>query len=355
MNKFGCISHTAQGAYWINRVVEKLSERPLWDVTAWDVTARPGTAALPSAIPGIDPRSHSLRIKGMSILRMAFLTALLPACTPLGMLDYIVPDNGYRPVVDISFGPHPRQAMDLYLPNTPVSKPVPAVLFFYGGSWKNGQRAHYRFVGQALTSRGIAVAVADYRLFPEVRFPTFVEDGAKALGMLHQTAAEYGLDRDRIFLAGHSAGAHLAALLALNPHYLKNTGLDKSAIAGFIGLAGPYAFNPLSYKTSRKVFQPVKDNIDSARPITFANEESPPSLLLHGKEDETVVPGNTKTLARRLDQVGVKSVVRLYSDVGHPGIILAMAKPFQGKAPVIEDIIAFIASTQPTRALSTTD
>jgi acetyl esterase/lipase len=325
--------------------------------------APPETAAWPSVARHSDLWGHLFRIKGMRIFRAAFLAALLPACTPLGILDYIVPDNGYRPVVDISYGSHHRQALDLYLPNMPAAKPAPVVLFFYGGSWKNGQRAHYRFVGQALASQGIAVAVADYRLFPEVRFPAFVEDGAKALAMLHQTAPKYGLDRDRIFLAGHSAGAHLAALLAFNPHYLKDAGLDKSAIAGFIGLAGPYAFNPLSYEASREVFQPAKDNIDTARPVTFANKESPPALLLHGKEDETVVSGNTETLARRLNQVGVKAVVRLYPDIGPAGIVLAMAKPFQGKTPVIEDIIDFIASrkkggilsTKSARALSTTD
>ncbi|MDX1486141.1 MAG: alpha/beta hydrolase [Alphaproteobacteria bacterium] len=289
----------------------------------------------------------------MTLLRVsafAALASLLSACSPLYALDLLVPDSGYKLVEAIAYGPGPRRKLDLYVPVSAPGRPVPVVVFFYGGSWKNGKRGHYRFVGQALASRGIAVAVADYRLYPQVRFPAFVEDGARAVAAVVARTAEHGLDPERVFLMGHSAGAHLAALLALDARYLRTAGLSQRAIAGWIGLAGPYAFDPLAYDASRPVFASAADDIDRARPITHVSASAPPALLLHGTADKTVVPDNTEALAAALRKRRVKAETNLYSGVGHVGIIVAAASPFQDHAPVISDILRFVgAAPEPSK------
>ena len=272
----------------------------------------------------------------------AAVTSALAACSPLTALDTFVPVKGYLKVGNICYGPLPRQTLDLYLPKASHWSNTPAVLFFYGGSWRNGKRSHYRFIGQALASRGIAVAVIDYRVYPSVRFPALVEDGANATSLLIRLAPKYGIDPDCLFLMGHSAGAHIAALLALDKSYLANAHVSPSAIAGLIGLAGPYAFKPLSYDTSRPVFMPVQKDVATAQPITHVSVNAPPALLLHGDADKTVTPWNTQKLARASEKLGVPTRTKIYPKIGHARIILSIAAPFRGDPPALRDIVDFI-------------
>ena len=265
----------------------------------------------------------------------------LSACSPMRLLDAVVPDTGYRLVADIAYGADPRQAFDLYLPATASAKPALA-MFFYGGSWKSGRRQDYRFVGQALASRGIAVAVADYRTYPQVQFPAFMEDAAAATAKLVVVAQRHGVDGNRVFLIGHSAGAHMAALLALDERYLAGQGLGKSRIAGVVGLAGPYSFDPLEFSSTRPIFETVRGDIDRARPVAHAGVGAPPMLLLHGSWDRTVYPLNTEKLTDTLRRHGGQVESRFYPGIGHLRIILAFAEPFNGAPDVVGDVIDFV-------------
>ncbi|HSZ11474.1 MAG TPA: hypothetical protein VK759_04820, partial [Rhizomicrobium sp.] len=96
------------------------------------------------------------------------------------LADLLIPRTGYRVRRDLAYGVEARQKLDLYIPKS-LAGPTPVLLYFYGGSWQAGSKAHYRFLGQAFASRGVIVAVADYRLFPPIHFPDFVTDSALAL------------------------------------------------------------------------------------------------------------------------------------------------------------------------------
>ncbi|WP_254606600.1 alpha/beta hydrolase, partial [Sphingomonas bacterium] len=160
------------------------------------------------------------------------------ACSPLRTFDAVVPkDGGVRLVVrGAAFGPDPRQRLDVYAPkDTPANgRSRPVIVFFYGGSWSSGTRAGYSFVGRALAARGFVVAIPDYRLVPQVRFPAFLRDNAAAVRWVRGHIAASGGDPDRLVLAGHSAGAYDAAMLALDPRWL---GADRAAVRGWAGLA----------------------------------------------------------------------------------------------------------------------
>jgi len=272
----------------------------------------------------------------------AGLLLILGACSPLTVLNAAIPKDGYVAHDGIAYGPEARQQLDVY---TPVdgNQPASVVVFLYGGSWKRGDRANYRFIAEALTSRGHVTVIPDYRVYPDVRFPTFVEDSAAAVAWVREHIDAFGGDPDRIFLMGHSAGAHIAALLILDERYLTEVEVPDTAVRGMIGLAGPYAFDPLQYRSTRPVFIDTPD-LDMARPITFVDGQKMPFLLLHGEDDTTVYPANSKEFASRIRSAGGSARDLEYDDLGHIGIVLALAKPFRERAPVLEDASAFIDS-----------
>lgn len=275
------------------------------------------------------------------VKRFGVLAALagLPACSPLGLLDAVVPTGGYVREAGIDYGDGPRQQLDLYRPPE-ASGPRPVVVFFYGGGWRTGDRGDYRFVGQALAAEGFVVAIPDYRLYPQVRFPAFVEDGAAAVSWVAANVERYGGDPDRIFLAGHSAGAHIATMLALDRRYLAAAGTPTAVPAGAAGLAGPYDWVPSG--EIRRILAADEPGGRSAIPIDAAGPAAPAMLLQTGTDDDTVDPGNATRLAVRLRGAGRPVDVISYPGIGHAGILGALASPLTGLAPVRRDLVAWL-------------
>lgn len=267
------------------------------------------------------------------------LIPLAAACTPLNVVDQLTPRDGYRVTLAVAYGQEPRQRYDLYQPTEPRLG-SPTIVFFYGGSWQAGNRADYRFVAQAFTSAGYRVAIPDYRLYPDVTFPAFVQDAAAAVA--HITRRE----QTPVIVMGHSAGAHLALLITLDQRYLAAENLTVTdTITAAIGLAGPYDFRPLS-ATMTQILAPTGDSAPS-QPITAARGDAPPVLLMHGALDAIVQPGNTDRLAARLNALSGDVTVRRYSAIGHLSLIGALAGPMRFLAPVRADILAYLRRFEP--------
>lgn len=281
-----------------------------------------------------------LPFRARRLLPTFMLLVLLSACSPLKTFNAVIPkDRGAAQVGrDLAFGPDRRQRLDLYRPTAsgPAGR-LPVIVFLYGGSWSSGEKAGYRFVGQALAARGFLVAVPDYRLVPEVRYPAFLEDNAAAVRWVAANAERFGADPARVVLVGHSAGAYNAAMLALDPRWL---GSGRRAIRGWVGLAGPYDFLPLDGPVTRATFGQAGD-LPATQPINFASADDPATLLLHGTKDQTVLPRNSQRLGSLLAGKGVKAQVKLYPGLGHVGILTAFARPLRGQAPVVNDVTTF--------------
>ncbi|MDN5937253.1 MAG: alpha/beta hydrolase [Salinisphaera sp.] len=266
---------------------------------------------------------------------------LLTGCSGQAVINTLTPTWGYRLHADIAYGEQPRQKLDVYVPDDAVAG-APVVVFFYGGRWSEGQKEHYKFVGEALTSRGYITAIPDYRLYPQVTFPAFVEDGARAIAWMHAHISEYGGDPNKLFVMGHSAGAHIAAMLATDARYLAAVGGGPAWLAGMIGLAGPYDFLPITAADLKIIFGP-KSAWPASQPVHFVDGDEPPMLLLHGKADTTVSPKNSIALARAVEQTGGRAKLILYPGVGHIRLIATMAFLLRWLAPPqLDDLDAFV-------------
>lgn len=272
------------------------------------------------------------------ILVLAMTVFWLTGCTELQLLNATVSHRGYVRTVNIPYGNDPRQKLDVYLPRK-MASPARVVVFFYGGSWRDGSKTDYRFVGQALTSRGFIVVLPDYRLYPAVTFPAFVEDGAVAVRWVRDNISTYGGDTNHIYLMGHSAGSHIAALLTLDSHYLKAVGLNRNVIRATATLSGPYDFtlNP----RDRPVFGKATNDttIDpNFEPITFVDGKEPPMLLVQGLRDKIVAPSNAINLAARIREAGGSVEYISYPKRGHGAVVVALVWPYQWLAPMLDNV-----------------
>lgn len=286
----------------------------------------------------------------MTLSRAALIAtlcaALLAGCSPASILNATVPRDGVAALRGIAYGDGPRRMLDVYR-NTGAAGPVPLVVFLYGGSWRMGERGTYAFLATPLAARGAVVVVPDYRLYPEVAFPGFLDDNAQAVAWAVAHAGELGADPRRVFIVGHSAGAYNAAMLALDPRWLAHAGLDRAGIAGVAGLAGPYDFLPMTDPDIIPVFAPVADG-PASQPVSYVDGRNPPLLLLAGDADTTVRPGNTRSLAARVAAAGGPVQSRIYPGLGHVGIVTAFTPLFRRRAPVLDDVWRFITAQRPT-------
>jgi acetyl esterase/lipase len=236
---------------------------------------------------------------------------------------------------DMAYGPDPRQKLDIYMPRQ-SSGPLPMVLFVHGGSWQEGNKRGYGFVGRALAARGFMTLVMNYRLHPKNRYPAFVDDVALALRWAADNGKSLGGNPDKLFAIGHSAGAYDIAMAVLDERYAAT----RPKLSGAVTMAGPFDFLPLDSKTTIKVFGDVPD-LPSTQPINHVTANAPPFLILHGSADTTVFPRNAVALNKALRANAVFSELKFYEGTSHVGILLAIAKPFR-KTPVLEDAVRFM-------------
>jgi acetyl esterase/lipase len=277
----------------------------------------------------------------------ALATLLLAGCagTLFGALNAGAPRHGIAPGPSVEFAPDRGLALDVYRPQRSDGG-APIVVFYFGGSWQDGNRARYAFAGRALAARGMVAVLPDYRLYPAVRFPAFMEDAADAVAWTHANARRLGADPARLYVMGHSAGAQIAALLATDERWLARAGLPAGVLAGAIAVSGPHDLRPEGYPDLEDLFGP-RAQWPQARPVEFVDGREPPFLLVHGTDDDTVWPTHSEELARRLRAVGVPVRLRLYDGMGHVRPLLALRWP--RLAPVLDDTAGFVGTRRAAR------
>ena len=287
-------------------------------------------------------------MKWIALLSLASFVVFASGCTSVAFLiaNSATLTGRYDRSTAHSYGPESRQRLDVYSPKDARDRPV--VVFFYGGSWTSGRRGLYRFVGAALAERGMVTVVPDYRLYPQVKFPLFLDDGALAVAWVQKHAQEFGGDPQRIVLMGHSAGGHEAAFLAYDRQLLQKAGAHPEWIVGFVGLSGPYALEP-DTKILNTIFASPYTEAEW-QPVRFVTPQSPPTLLVHGTADDVVAIEHTEKLRDVLQANHVRVETHFYPDKGHADTVAAMSVLARGRAPVLDQSVSFIESVTALRA-----
>jgi acetyl esterase/lipase len=283
------------------------------------------------------------------------MAGALCACSAItfGIANAPAAFGAFERQADIAYGSDARQKLDVYVPKVEEASARPVVVFWYGGSWQRGSKSDYRFVGAALADRGYVTVLPEYRLYPEVKFPDFLDDAARAVAWVQQHAQEFGGDPHRVVLMGHSAGAHTAAFLALNHEFLAKRGANPDWIAGLVGLSGPYVLAP-NTRALNRIFAPPWGESDW-QPVRFVDAQAPPTFLAHGLDDGLVSVVQTQKLRDALEARGVRVETELYPDTGHAATIAAFSKAARGSAPTLDQAVAFLGSLTAPSSTARTD
>ncbi|WP_075257716.1 alpha/beta hydrolase [Herbaspirillum camelliae] len=297
-------------------------------------------------------------VPGKAALILAGATALLGsliACSPLTAINAVTPASTYLKTEGVPYAgsDNARQQLDVYRPADTASTPPqgrPVVVFFYGGSWNQGSRKDYAFVGEALASRGVIAVLPDYRLYPEVSYPDFLQDSAQAVAWTLRSLQALGGDPQRVFVMGHSAGAYNAAMMALDARWLDAAGATPAQLRGWIGLAGPYDFLPIENPDVKPVFH-FPDSPPDSQPVRHVQASAPPALLIASHQDKLVsATRNTGGLAALLRQHGVPVVETYFDNTSHASLVGSLARPLRFIAPTLDEVSRFIDAPPPRTA-----
>ncbi len=276
---------------------------------------------------------------------LAMLLVLAAAVPALAQVTIFSPfniaeamDKGVKKSTDVPYADGQRKKLDVYRPED-VKGSSPVVMFIYGGSWRAGDKFEYEFVGRALAAAGFVTVIADYRLWPEVKYPEFLEDNAQAMRWIQDNIAGYGGDPKRFFLAGHSAGAYNAVMLGLDSSFRREYDVTMP-IRGIAGLSGPYNFYPFEYDQVRDTFGPAPSP-EGTQPINLVTADAPPIFLASGTTDPIVRVQNSEELAKKLKANNVWVTEKYYEGMGHLEPVLAMGAMMRFRMPVLNDVVEF--------------
>lgn len=241
------------------------------------------------------------------------------------------------------YGPGPRGKLNIWVPTgTKKSDRRPVIVWLYGGGWYSGERDDYGFAGRAFAKQGFVVVIPDYRIVPEGHWPDFLEDSAAAVAWTEKHIGDYGGDASRLALAGHSAGAYNAAMIALDPQWLQAAGSDASVIRGVAGLAGPYDFAPFEKGGRADVAMGDIRPVEKTQPIHFVRADAPPLWLGHGTADTVVRVRNSERLAAAMAKVGGSAQLRRYDGLSHNDLVMALTGPLSYKGPILAEATDFL-------------
>lgn len=238
---------------------------------------------------------------------------------------------------DISYGSQSYNRADVYRQDRGSAHPV--VVFLYGGGWQSGSKERVAYVGAALARKGFAVVIPEFRHFPAAGLSDILSDNAKAVVWAAAHASEFGGDPRRIFVAGHSSGAWAAIMLALDSKWLRQTGSEPIALAGAIGLAGPYEISSLAQQADKDVFVGSGPEME---PINDCSAQHPPILLIAGTADDDVSPSSTTDLSDQMRKFGNKAETHTYPGFGHDQVLHAVSFPFSMGSSVSDTIQHFV-------------
>lgn len=229
-----------------------------------------------------------------------------------------------------------KHKLDLYLPRG--ERDFPVVFFVHGGGWNSGNKELYAALGQSMARNGIGAVLINYRLTPKVKFPTHVEDVAKAFAWTYANIARYGGRTDRIILFGHSAGGHLVSLLATDEKYLKSENRSFADIRAVVTISGVYAVDEI-YGLYTGVFGRDREDRRDASPRHHVRANHPPFLILYADKDLPTIEKVSEEFFNDLRKAKCDVRAQKISNRTHISIILLAGKDDDSAAMAVFDFI----------------
>lgn len=217
--------------------------------------------------------------------------------------------------------PDGKDRLDLYVPAAAANPPV--IVSIHGGLLLEGDRSEETYVGQRFAGAGFLTAVISYRLSPSVRHPAHAEDAATAVAWVKAHAREYGGDPDRVFVIGHSAGAYLAALIALDPRYLGAHGLSPADLRGVVPVSAFFYVDREGVAPDRPktIWGTDAAAWRAASPAAHVRADAPPMLVLYADGDEPWRRQQQADFVRDLHAAGARNVeLRMVAGRSHMSI-----------------------------------
>lgn len=252
------------------------------------------------------------------------------------------PDLRFHP--DLAHGSDPAQRLDLYAPAHACPAALPSLLFVHGGAFATGYKEWMGFMAPAICATPALFISVEYRVAPGHAYPAAVRDVAAAVHWAWRNVGRYGGDPDRLFLGGHSAGAHLASLAALDRRWLGEWGLPGDVVKGVLPISGLYdltcdpdqPFGAAALAIRRR-FIPNDADVEAASPVSHAHPQAPPFYIAAGEHDLGNLAAEAVDMRQRLQAAGVPVALDLLAghdhftassrcvDDGHPWIARARA------------------------------
>jgi acetyl esterase/lipase len=261
--------------------------------------------------------------------------SIVVACAPVKILNTITPSSSFDRTKSQSYGDAARDTLDIYRADDPKAD-APVLIFVHGGSWDSGSKDLYKFLAEGFTRSGYDIVVPNYRLYPEAKFPNFLDDNARAVAFTAKTFPNRPL-----VLMGHSAGGYNVLMLALRDEFLKSAGVDLcQTISGVVGLAAPTGIVPLESARLIEIFPDRFTGQDAV--LNNVTAPSPALFLGHGESDTTVYPQNSKKLAEKVVARGGSAQVEVYPGQSHTDVVKVLSRHFDEDTTLKADIEAFI-------------
>ncbi len=247
-----------------------------------------------------------------------------------------------RVELDIAYieGGSEKQKLDLYLPD---GSNFPTIVFVHGGAWVNGDRKMppYAAIGRVFQQSGIACAVISYRLSPGVQHPAHTEDGAAAFAWTLKNIAKRGGNESKVFLAGHSAGGHIVALIASDETYLAKHQIKLSDIAGCVPMGAVLDVRGLGALSSGgTIFKVGTESLTSASPLTHLRKEMPRTLLMVAERDMPILITQAKRYAEKAKEIEAPVTFFEMPDRDH---ITTITKLMTKDDVVVKKIVEFVS------------
>lgn len=270
----------------------------------------------------------------IGLASLAMLTALAPASAAGdkgGLAVETARDIAYLEGTDAD---KERHKLDLYWPKG--RKDFPVLVWVHGGGWKNGNKEQFEFLGNALAGHGVGVAVVNYRLYPKVKFPDNARDVARAFAWVHRTVGRYGGRADQVFVGGHSAGGHLASLLATDGEYLAAEKLSPADIRGVVSISGLYSIPRGRFP----LFEDSDEGARKASPVRQVRGKLPPFLLVYADNDFPRFGPMAEDFAKALRDAGCAATCLKIKDRTHGSVAARVAEDGD---PVRTAVLEFVA------------